>query len=473
MKWKITLRYVLSVAIVTVIVVQLNLLLAFGVFAVINFNTVDGSNNALNFSENLIREFSEYIINDSDDINDVHISDYGKKLLEDNKLWIQILDNDGREIYRYNLSSEAKTKYTPIELISGYKYSGEITEDSTVFAASKNINNYEYSYLMGFPMRNISKYVLAYDIKSIYEFAVKAIVGMIILDAIVAIIIGYIFSKSLTKPVKNIIGGVEDLSSGNYEKYYREEGIYKPVISKLNHLSDVLKESEVERQRIEEMRSEWIANVSHDIKTPLASIKGYSQLMSEDYEITLDDIKEYSQIIDDKANYIKELVDDLNLTMKLKNKYSNIERKEKNIVAIVRGCIIDILNDPKYSHIDIEFNTDNETIILNMDELLIKRVINNLLYNAIVHNNENVNIEVNIVIDDKIHIFIEDNGKGIAKEEVGYIFERYYRGTNTGEIHKGSGLGMAIARDIIIAHDGNIKIESELGKGTKIEITLG
>lgn len=220
------------------------------------------------------------------------------------------------------------------------------------------------------------------------------------------------------------------------------------------------------------MRNEWIANISHDIKTPLASIKGYAELMSSGYDIEIDEVSQYAEIIDSKANYIKELVDDLNLTMKLKDGYSNISREEKNIVSLVRGCIIDILNNPKYNNVYIDFNSKEDNIVLKIDELLMKRVINNLLYNSIIHNNEDVSIKVNIILDEKTHIIIEDNGKGISEEDLKYIFERYYRGTNTGHAHKGSGLGMAISRDIVKAHNGNIKVESNIGSGTKIEIIL-
>ncbi len=84
---------------------------------------------------------------------------------------------------------------------------------------------------------------------------------------------------------------------------------------------------------------------------------------------------------------------------------------------------------------------------------------------------KNVDIEVEVEKKDRIHIFIIDNGKGI-KEELKFIFERYYRVTNTGKRHKGSGLGMAIAKDIVEAHGGIINIESKFGVGTKVQIIL-
>lgn len=88
------------------------------------------------------------------------------------------------------------------------------------------------------------------------------------------------------------------------------------------------------------------------------------------------------------------------------------------------------------------------------------------------HNDENVEIKVELKRDDRIRIFIRDNGSGIDERDLEHIFERYYRGTDTGERHKGSGLGMAIAMDIARAHGGDIRVSSIFGEGTETEIIL-
>ncbi|MBO3446341.1 HAMP domain-containing sensor histidine kinase [Clostridium sp. CCUG 7971] len=472
MKWKLTLRYLLSTVLVALIVVQINIIIAISISVMISLDSQKNDYSGFNNVEKFVRDFNVNIFNNTNNISNVFINDKGKDVLKKATAWIQILDNDGKVIYQYNTPGKIRDKYTPVQLINTYKYSGVEGNESTVMAAEKNINNYSYTYLIGFPMTKVDKINITTDSDSIWDIISKVMLSIIVVDVIVATIIGYIFSKSLTKPVKSIIGGVEDLAGGNYESYYKEKGIYKPVFNKLNNLADTLKDNERERKKIESMRNEWVANISHDIKTPLASIKGYAELMFSDYDIEVDEVAQYAEIIDSKANYIKELVDDLNLTMKLKDGYSNISREEKNIVSLVRGCIIDILNDPKYSHIDIDFDSEEDNIVLKIDELLMKRVINNIIYNSIIHNNENVSIKINIILDKKTHIIIEDNGKGISEEDLKYIFERYYRGTNTGHAHKGSGLGMAISRDIVKAHNGDIKVESKLGTGTKIEIIL-
>lgn len=109
-------------------------------------------------------------------------------------------------------------------------------------------------------------------------------------------------------------------------------------------------------------------------------------------------------------------------------------------------------------------------IIFKFDKLFLQRAFINLIYNSLVHNDENTRISITIDKKDKIFIYIEDNGKGISKEDLKNLFKKYYRGTNTGESHKGSGLGMAIAKQIIEVHRGQIEVESSLGVGTKITV---
>ena len=277
----------------------------------------------------------------------------------------------------------------------------------------------------------------------------------------------------MTRPVNNIINGVLILSDGKYNLELSEKGIYTGVYRNLNNLSSTLRSNEIERKKLDQMREEWISNMSHDIKTPLVSIKGYAELLSSDeYDLSKEEINQYSKIIESKSNYIKELVDDLNLTTRLKNKVLKLNKKKVNMVRLARNAVIDILNDPKNAKVDIDFNCDNEVIEVFVDDILITRTIKNLVYNAIVHNKDGVNIKVLVEKKDNLKIVISDNGKGIRPEELNLIFERYYRGANTGKGHEGSGLGMAIANDIVKAHDGEIKVLSELGRGTEIEINL-
>jgi signal transduction histidine kinase len=151
---------------------------------------------------------------------------------------------------------------------------------------------------------------------------------------------------------------------------------------------------------------------------------------------------------------------------------SGLELKNENLADILRETIIDILNNPKYENADIIFEPEIEDITLNCDSTALQRAFTNIIYNALVHNTDNTKVWVRLSSNEDITVEIEDNGKGIPAEEVNKLFDRYYRGTNTGELHKGSGLGMAISKQIIESHGGKIIVDSKLGVGTVVKIIL-
>ncbi|PAD66734.1 two-component sensor histidine kinase [Bacillus sp. 7586-K] len=468
MKWKLTGRYLLSVVLVVILVIFINIFLGIAMLVAQAAFDVPIFREENTSPEQFTRKFeTEIIVNHQD----VFITEKGQKELEKKKAWIQILDENGKEIYGYRVKPSIKKKYTPSDIIQMYKYK-EVDVNTTVYVGEKEKDGRQFSYLIGIENRNLNRYFISYDDRDIIH-VIK--IGMVIflIDILIALLIGYLFSKRLTQPLQTLIDGIKRLANRDFNHHTESKGLYKSVFYNLNHLSDQLKMSEREREKLDMMREEWIANISHDIKTPLSSIQGYAEMIKDpDYDFTLDEIKEYAAIIEAKSIYIKEVMEDLNLTTRLKNKELSLNKHAVNIVALLRKIVIDLLNDPKYADRDIQFQVSEENIVLEIDEILFRRAINNLIINAIVHNDDHVKITVSIDRKEDTRIVIKDNGKGIRKEEIERIFDRYYRGTNTGAAHKGSGLGMAIAHDIIKAHEGEIMIHSHVGSGTTIEIQL-
>jgi signal transduction histidine kinase len=289
---------------------------------------------------------------------------------------------------------------------------------------------------------------------------------------LIALLFGYFFSKRLAKPLVQIIEGIQSLSKGHFENVFQPKGIYKNVFQNLNNLSLTLRENEIEREKLEKTREEWVANISHDIKTPLASIKGYSELLQE-YELEHAEKERYLDIIQDKSEYIERLIEDLNMTYRLKSTSFPLKKKQENLVEVVREAVISVLNHPSFEDINLQFSSKVENFPYCCDVDLLQRAIMNLIFNAIVHNPPGTDIVVDIKRMEKfVRILIGDNGKGMAPEDRANLFTRYYRGTNTGKTHKGSGLGLAIAKQITEAHGGKIMVESEIGEGTRISLTL-
>lgn len=470
MKWRLTGRYLFSVVLIVIIVIIMNIVVVFGLFAYQMLNDDFLKQQEEVSAQSIARSFSEHILMTEEGVS---IDDSGKQLLQKNKAWVQILDENGQEVYRYLAPEKAKTKYSPVDVVHIYKY---MDEDllSTVFIGEATESNTRYSYVLGFKAPGLERMVFTFDVQSFGQMLKMFSLTLIAVDGLIALCIAYIFSKRLTKPLLLIIDSIKKLAGKNYNVHHKPKGVYKDVFHNVNHLSHELKASEMERKKLDQMKEEWISNISHDIKTPLASIQGYAEMMKDrEYQFSMDEMRDYAGIIEGKSIYLKEVIEDLNLSTRLKSKELTLHKKTVNIVSVIRGIVIDTLNDARYSNRNIEFQFSDEVIPLEVDQILIRRAISNLIYNAIVHNDEHVVIKVQVEKKESgTWIRVQDNGKGIQEEELDRIFDRYYRGTSTGELHKGSGLGMAIARDIVIAHGGDIQVTSEIGTGTTIEIKL-
>lgn len=401
--------------------------------------------------------------------DEVSVNKKGQQLLKDRNAWIQILDTDGNEVYELYKPQDAPMHYSPAQIVHSHMYPDTI-DGYTLFVASPSINK-NLSYIIGFPSTEISKHTFEHE-SNLFALLIKFTLLVLLVSIIVFIITGNIFGNKLTNPVVRIVEGVELLSQKKYGIQYDEKGIYSKVFGSLNMLGENLKLSERERQKNEKMREEWIANISHDLKTPLSTIKGYSEVLSDSgYHISKEEIILYSDIISKKVIYMEEMIEDLRLNEKLKHNVLTLHKTKNNLIKFLRSIVVDILNDPNFLGRTINFNAPEEAIEYYFDQKLMKRAIENLLFNALIHNDQEADVIVNLYKQEKITIEITDQGRGIREEDVEKLFNRYYRGTNTKD-HKGSGLGMSIAKEVIEAHQGEITVDSQLNIGTTIRITL-
>ncbi|MFD3157199.1 ATP-binding protein [Haloimpatiens sp. FM7330] len=461
-KWSITGTFLRAFLMVLCLIFTINCILIFS--NIIKTTKISSGN-----PEVFTRDFSKYIKYKG---KVPYVIQEGKKQLKDKNAWIQIIGEDFKEKYSLYKIQGVPQSYNPLTLMHAYKY--DINHYSIFIGESKS-NNKIYSYIIGFPLEDVAKHTIVFSPLFLRKVISGGIVFLLFINILIAIIVSYLFfGRKMGKPLENIIEGIKQLSKGNYKKHYKEEGIYKDVFISLNKVNKTLNENKRQRKELDKMRDTWISSISHDVKTPLSSIKGYAEIMKEpDYSFSNEEIQEYSDIIWKKASYIQDLIEELNLTYKLKNNLFSLNKTKINIVNMLQTIIIEILNHPTYSKRNINFHCEKEVIMCFVDEGLFKRAVTNLIFNAIIHNDVNVKVDISIYEkDDVIRILIKDTGKGISKKDLQYVFERYYRGTNTSSSNEGSGLGMAIAKEIIDIHGENISIESELGLGTSIEIKI-
>lgn len=299
------------------------------------------------------------------------------------------------------------------------------------------------------------------------------------------------YARKFGVPLITLMKWIQNLGSGLYEqpldihqrpimlnkkgKLKRQYRLYKDLITTLVQLSETLHQNETQRRKMTQTREEWISGLSHDLKTPLASISGYAQMLeSENYSWTEKETREFALIIAEKSGYMMELLEDLTLTYRLRNQALPIVKEEVDIIEFIRRTMIHFINDPANNDMKFVFQPKNETAIASIDTKWFQRIIDNLIANAIHYNPTGTTITVSIspIEQHLLIITIEDDGIGMDNETLDRLFQRYYRGTNTSDSGRGTGLGMAITKQLVHLHGGSINVKSSPQRGTTVRIIL-
>lgn len=399
--------------------------------------------------------------------NQVGLNEAGIMALDKYNSGIQILDVSNKEVFSYKKPVFAPTTYSNVDIINLFT-----SNETTIFLEEKEIGKKAYTYIVFLDKEKVNRVIYTYDVSALRR--AHRFPTLIIINCILILGMSFLFTIRIARPINRIIDKIVKLSKGDYSKRQIKQGIYFKVEEKLDQLTERLTANEHERVKIERIREEWISNITHDIKTPLTSIIGSAEILGDTiYPISDEMRQKYAYTILHKSQYIKTLVEDLNLSTRLQNQTIRLNKTKVNMVSLARHVLIDLINDEKYNDHNITFKYSNEVINLEADEQLMKRVFINLIINAFVHNDEDVKVKLDMKEEEgHVQVIIEDNGKGVAQEEQQEIFKRYYRGTHTRNKTEGSGLGLAIAHDIVKAHGGRIQVESGTGEGLKIIITF-
>ncbi|EQF24750.1 his Kinase A domain protein [Clostridioides difficile CD160] len=398
--------------------------------------------------------------------NKPRIKQSGLEKLQENKLWLQILDSNGNIIYGFSEPKDHKNYYSNSELLVLANQNN--SSDGTVYFNTITNNKNDFIYIIHFPL-NISKVNMFFDGTKFIggKSIIFSIIGIIFL---MILVFGIAYSYWVTKCISNITASVSDIAKRSYFPI-KIKGVFADVYDSLNLLNEEIHKSDEIQKKTDIMREEWISNITHDLKTPLSPIKGYAELLT-DSSIThsSEKINKYASIMLKNIEYTNKLISDLKLTYQLQNGILPLNKKNGDLVRFLKELSIDILNYPEYESNIIEFKNEIDSIDFSFDYTLLKRAFSNLIINAFTYGNKNTKVVVHIALNKKIEIIISDNGKGMTREEVSNLFNRYYRGNNTKQRIEGTGLGLAITKQIIEIHGGDISVESELRLGSSFHI---
>jgi signal transduction histidine kinase len=393
-------------------------------------------------------------------------SDKGKELLTENGLWIQILDETGKEIYNYDKPSTISNSYQPYELLSLYQYG---TDEYSVFVSSIDANYTSYSYLIGFPL-NVSKKAMYIDTNR-YNSGKVLIIMTIILTVSLLLALTVLYNVVITKNYTKIQMSLSTIATRTYKPVERRRFL-REIYEGLDTLNYDIMLADQQREQDTKAKEEWLVNITHDLKTPLAPIRGYAEMLMSYTDMSSKEAQKYGEIILKNIMYTEQLVNDLKLTYQLQSNMLPLKKEMLNINRFIKEVVIDILNAPDFGGRNVSFQSNSEEAKCLFDRLLLQRAITNIVVNALMHNDTNVEVRITLDTANGIKLTIADTGNGMTEQELSKLFTRYYRGTSTEKKTDGSGLGMAIAKQIVEAHDGTIRVESIQGSGTTITIVL-
>ena len=225
----------------------------------------------------------------------------------------------------------------------------------------------------------------------------------------------------------------------------------------------VLQQKKYQKRR-EGERTEWIAGVSHDIRTPLAIILGNTDMILESEAGT--DISKYAEQIKVQGLRIRRLVENMNLSSKLDFSFGKFEMNKAIISKLLRKTLTEFINQIEDEHFqfDIEIDESLDNLELSVNEDLVERVLINLVHNSIAHNEDGCNIIVRLYKDKRSHILLEvgDDGKGVSEEVLNKLNDRNYANEPSTGSH---GLGLKIVKKIAVLHRWKVHFEKREGEG--------
>ena len=291
------------------------------------------------------------------------------------------------------------------------------------------------------------------------------IIFLLFMSVIIGTSISLFVAKKILKPITNFSNATDEVAKGNFDIRIYEEG----PIEEIRDLAKNFNTMVHELSSIETLRNDFIVNVSHEFKTPLATIEGYATLL-QDSNLSDTEYMEYTQMIIYSARQLNTLSSNILSLSKLENQEIILEKELFRLDEQIRHAVL--MLEPDWSSKDLALNINLIKTKYYGNESLLMQVWINLMGNAIKFTPHNGVIHINLWEKDLSLIFeIKDSGVGMDDSMIKHIFDKFYQGDSARKT-LGNGLGLALVKRIIDLSDGSIVVESKVGEGTIFIIKL-
>jgi two-component system, OmpR family, sensor histidine kinase VanS len=303
-----------------------------------------------------------------------------------------------------------------------------------------------------------------------------AVLSIAIIAGIVLFIIYFmLLTKKFGMYLEQITGGISAISAGdfNYRIKVNDDDEFGYIADRLNQMAEDIKHIIENERKSENAKNELITSVAHDLRTPLTSIIGYLELVSDKDKLTPETKQRYIEIAYNKSKRLEKLIEDLFAYTKFSFGEVTMELSEIDMVKFINQLLDEFYPSFQEYNLDYEFTTTLSSAVVVADGNLLARAFANLISNAIKYGKDGKRVKLKLSKENnKIIVTVTNYGKLIPEKDLEHIFERFYRveGSRSSETG-GTGLGLAIAKSIILMHGGSITAKSDLD-GTVFEVVL-
>lgn len=308
-------------------------------------------------------------------------------------------------------------------------------------------------------------YIVAplYPVQSTISILRQQLTYISLIAFIIAFLLARLISSRLTNPIKGITESAIELGQGKYNVKFNGGGF-----TETNELARTLNTASYEMQKTEHYQRDLIANVSHDLKTPLTMIKSYAEMINDISGDNPEKRKQHLHVIITEADRLNKLVNDMLAASRLQSNQVELNKEKFDIVeaALEVAETYLVLNDTDGYFINF---TRCKPSYVYGDKEKLKQIMSNLISNAVKYCGEDkfVNIELTRIGNKKVRFDVLDHGEGIAADELAHVWERYYRSsTNHNRNVEGTGLGLSIVKSLLVLHNANYGVESKVGQGS-------
>ncbi len=284
-----------------------------------------------------------------------------------------------------------------------------------------------------------------------------------ILIVLLLLITGYYFINSIVKPITAINESTKKFAKGDFK-----ERIEKSTEDEIGDLCDSINNMAEALSSTEAMKNEFISSVSHELRTPLTAIKGWAETLS--YDVDKETVRKGVGVIQKETDRLSEMVEELLDFSRMQSGKFSLRMEKMDLLAELEDAILIYAEKARREKIRILYNDPDMLPFVNGDKNRIRQVFINIIDNAIKYSNEGGTISIDA--EEKggnIRVIIADSGVGISRQDLPRVKTKFFKANQT---RRGSGIGLAVADEIITMHGGTLKISSELGRGTSVMIIL-